>query len=181
MENNTNNPHKKTTARDKYNAIVDDFIQKLENNDTEPWTKSWAMSSSLPKNFQTENSYSGMNILTLMGQGFKDSRWMTFNQIKKLGGKVKKGSRSTPIFFMKPIDKTKLNEKTGEEESNRYFLMQSYNVFNIEQTENIEYETEVKKSNKDNPISDFIHTIGIDEFRGEPAYSATMMLSLCHK
>ncbi|WP_415407287.1 ArdC family protein [Sulfurovum sp. CS9] len=172
MENNTNTPHKKITARDKYNTIVGDFIHKLENNDTEPWTKSWSMSSSLPKNFETENAYSGMNILTLMGQGFKDSRWLTFNQIKKLGGSVKKGSKSTPIFFMKPVDQTKLNKTTGEEENNRYFLMQAYNVFNMEQTENIKYEPEVKPSDKNNPISDYIETIGIDEFMGAPAYSA---------
>ncbi len=177
MENKTNTPtpHKKITARDKYNEIVEDFIHKLENNDTEPWTKSWAMSSSLPKNFETGNSYRGMNILTLMGQNFKDSRWMTFNQIKKLGGTVKKGSKSTPIFFMKPIDKTEINGKTGEEESNRYFLMQAYNVFNMEQTENIEYEPERTKSSsneKNDSVSDYIETIGIDKFRGAPAYSA---------
>jgi len=171
MKNKQNNPTKKTTARDKYNTIVEDFIQKLENNDTEPWTKSWSMNSSLPKNFDTGNAYNGMNILTLLSSGFKDSRWLTFNQAKKLGGTIKKGSKSTPIFFMKPIEKSTINEKTGEEEKDQYFLMQSYNAFNIEQTENINYEPEIKQSNTNNPISDFIQTIGIDEFRGEPAYS----------
>ncbi len=171
MENNKNTPHRRITARDKYNAIVKDFIHKLENNDMEPWTKSWSMSSSLPKNFDTENTYNGMNILTLLDRGFKDSRWLTFNQAKKLGGTIKKGSKSTPIFFMKPVEKTTLNERTGEEEK-QYFLMQSYNVFSIEQVEGIAYEPEIKPSNTNNPISDFIHTIGIDEFRGEPAYSA---------
>ena len=169
MENKTNTP--KQTARDKYNTIVEDFIHKLENNETEPWTKSWSMSTGLPKNFETGNAYNGMNIMTLLERGFKDSRWLTFNQIKKLGGSVKKGTKSTPIFFMKPVEKTTLNEETGEEESNRYFLMQSYNVFNMEQTENIQYEPEVKKSAKNNPVSDYIQTIGIEEYRGSPAYS----------
>lgn len=169
MENKTNTP--KITARDKYNAIVEDFIQKLEENDTQPWSKSWAMASQLPKNFETGNNYQGMNILTLLDRGFSDSRWMTFNQIKKLGGSVKKGSKSTPIFFMKPVEKTTLNEETGEEETEKYFLMQSYNVFNIQQTENIEYEPEVKQSTNDNTISDYIRMIGIEEYRGSPAYS----------
>ncbi len=169
MENKTNTP--KITARDKYNDIVEDFIHKLENNDIEPWTKSWSMASQLPKNFETGNSYQGMNILTLLDRGFSDSRWMTFNQIKKLGGSVKKGSKSAPIFFMKPVEKTTLNEETGEEENNRYFLMQSYNVFNIEQTESINYEPEVKRAASSNPISDYIQTIGIDEYRGSPAFS----------
>lgn len=169
MENKTNNP--KQTARDKYNTIVQNFIHKLENNETERWTKSWTMSTGLPKNFETGNAYNGMNIMTLLEKGFKDSRWLTFNQIKKLGGSVKKGSKSTPIFFMKPVEKTTLNEETREEETNRYFLMQSYNVFNMEQTENIKYEPEVKKSATNNPISDYIQTIGIEEYRGSPAYA----------
>lgn len=172
MENKTNTPKHKNTARDKYNAIVESFIEKLENNDREPWTKSWSMATSLPKNFETQNSYRGMNILTLLDSGFHDSRWLTFNQIKKLGGKVKKGSKSTPIFFMKPIEKSTLNERTGEEEINKYFLMQSYNVFNIKQTQNIDYEPEVKQAYRDTPISEFIRIIGIDEFRGAPAYSS---------
>lgn len=170
MENKTNTP--KITARDKYNTIVEDFIHKLEHNDIEPWTKSWSMASQLPKNFETGNSYNGMNILTLLDRGFSDSRWMTFNQIKKLGGSVKKGSKSTPIFFMKPVEKTTLNEATSEKETDRYFLMQSYNVFNIQQTENIQYEPEVKQSINNNPISNYIQTIEIEEYRGHPAYSS---------
>ena len=70
MENKTNTPHKKTTARDKYNTLVEEFIHKLENNDMEPWTKSWSMSSQLPKNFETGNAYKGMNILTLLGKRY---------------------------------------------------------------------------------------------------------------
>ncbi len=171
MENKTNTPHKKITARDKYNTIVEDFIHKLESNDIEPWTKSWSMSLKLPQNFETGNAYRGMNILTLLDRGYNDSRWLTFNQIKKLGGSVKKGSKSAPIFFMKPVEKTTLNEATGEEENNRYFLMQTYNVFNIEQTENIKYEPEVKPSYENNAVSDYIQTIGIEEYRGSPAYS----------
>ena len=54
--NNTNfNENKKITARDKYNTVVENFIKKLENNDTVPWTKSWDMITTLPKNFETKN------------------------------------------------------------------------------------------------------------------------------
>lgn len=170
MENNTNTP-KKTTTRDKYNQLVKSFIHKLENNDIEPWTKSWSMNTSLPKNFETENSYQGINILTLLDKGFKDSRFLTFNQIKKLGGKVKKGEKSTPIFFMKPIEKHIENEDTKEQEIERYFLMQSYNVFNIEQTEEIDYQQEVKSTNHEHSIQQWINSFDIETYRGSPAYS----------
>lgn len=169
---NTSNFNKKITARDKYNTVVENFIKKLENNDTVPWTKSWNMITTLPKNFETKNQYQGMNILTLLDKGYKDSRWLTFNQVKKLGGKVKEAQKSTPIFFMKPVEKTIKNEKSGKEEIEKYFLMQSYNVFNIEQTEGIEYEKEIISStNQDATIEEFIKNIAIQEFRGEPAYS----------
>ena len=165
---NKNPETKKITARDKYMEVVDSFIKKLENNDIEPWTKSWSLN--LPKNFESGNSYSGMNILTLLDKGFSDSRWLTFNQIKKLGGSVKKGETSTPVFFMKPVEKTKIDEISGEEMQEKYFLMQSYNVFNIEQTENISYKKEV--SNLENQdAKEFIDSLNIETYRGEPAYS----------
>ena len=168
MENKTNTP--KVTAREKYNKIVEDFIVKLENNDTEPWTKSWNITSGIPMNFESGNKYNGMNILTLLDKGYKDSRWLTFHQIKKLEGSVKKGEKSTPIFFMKPLEKEVLDKETGEVKLEKYFMMQSYNVFNIEQTENIEYQTQ-EVNNKIDDIQKFIDTIAIPEFRGEPAYS----------
>jgi antirestriction protein ArdC len=169
MENKTNTPNIKVTARDKYNKVVENFITKLENNDIEPWTKSWSLA--LPKNFETGNSYSGMNILTLLDRGFNDSRFLTFNQIKKLGGSVIKGETSSPVFFMKPVEKEIINEE-GEVEKQSYFLMQSYNVFNIEQTSGIEYEKEQANSNKEYPhIQEFIDSLKIETYRGDPAYS----------
>jgi antirestriction protein ArdC len=164
---------KKITPREKYNQVVENFISKLENNDIEPWTKSWNMSSALPKNFETGNRYQGMNILTLMERGFSDSRFLTFNQIKKLKGSVKQGEKSSPIFFMKPIEQQERNQENGEIETKKYFMMKSYNVFNIEQTEGISYEPEVPQNNNNTipAIKSFIENIGIEEYRGAPAYS----------
>ena len=94
MENTNNNPQtntnannqiKRTTVKEKYNQVVENFISKLENNDTEPWTKSWVMNVSLPRNFESNNMYSGMNILTLLDRGFTDSRFLTMNQVNNLG------------------------------------------------------------------------------------------------
>lgn len=171
MENeNTPQKTKKITPRDKYNKVVEDFIEKLENNDTEPWTKSWSLSSTLPRNFETGNSYQGMNILTLLDRNFTDSRFLTFNQVKKLNGSIIKGEKSSPIFFMKPVEKQVENEN-GEIETEKYFLMQSYNVFNITQTQGIEYEPEVIAVNMNKNVQDFIDSFNIELYRGEPAYS----------
>ena len=174
MENNNNTPQnqiKRTSVKDKYQQVVDDFIRKLKNNDIEPWTKSWNMTTSLPRNFESNNTYSGMNIMNLLSRGFTDSRFLTMNQIKNLGGIVKKGEKSTPIFFMKPVEQKVENEETGEIEIKKYFLMQSYNVFNITQTNGIDYEPEVKQSNPTSSIQEFIDSFNIPLYRGTPAYS----------
>ena len=172
--NNTNkqNQIKRTSVKEKYQQVVDDFISKLEKNNTEPWTKSWNMTTSLPRNFESNNTYSGMNIMTLLNRGFTDSRFLTMNQIKNLGGMVKKGEKSTPIFFMKPMEK-EVEDENGEIKVEKYFIMQSYNVFNITQTQNINYEPEVKSSNPKNNIQEFIDSCNIPLFRGTPAYSPT--------
>jgi antirestriction protein ArdC len=181
MENTNNTPQntntqtnqiKRTSVKEKYQQVVDDFITKLENNnDIETWTKSWNMTTSLPRNFESNNTYSGMNIMTLLSRGFTDSRFLTMNQIKNLGGMVKKGEKSTPIFFMKPVEQKIENEETGEIEIKKYFLMQSYNVFNITQTIGIDYQPEIKSSNPKNNIQEFIDSCNIPLFRGTPAYS----------
>lgn len=187
MENKNNTPNtntnnfnsknsnqiKRTTVKDKYNEVVENFISKLENNDTQAWTKSWNMTTSLPKNFGTNNMYSGINILTLLDRGFTDSRFLTMNQVNNLAGKVKKGEKSTPIFFMKPMEKEVKDEETGEIKVEKYFIMQSYNVFNITQTEGIKYEKEFKNEMSSSHIQEFIESFNIATFRGEPAYSPT--------
>ena len=184
MENTNNTPQNtnnfnqnksnkiiRTTVKEKYQQVVDDFISKLENNDIEPWTKSWNMTTSLPRNFETNNTYSGMNIMTLLNRGFTDSRFLTMNQIRNLNGKVKKGEKSTPIFFMKPMEKEIEDETNGEIKIEKYFILQSYNVFNITQTEGIKYDPEVKSSNPKNNIQEFIDSCNIPLYRGTPAYS----------
>lgn len=129
------------------------------------------MTTSLPKNFESGNNYSGMNIMTLLNRGFTDSRFLTMNQVNSLGGMVKKGEKSTPIFFMKPLEKEVEDETTGEIKVEKYFILQSYNVFNITQTEGIDYQPEVKSSNPENNIQKFIDSCNIPLFRGTPAYS----------
>jgi antirestriction protein ArdC len=78
------------------------------------------------------------------------SGWMTFHQVKKLGGKIKLGERASQIYFTDRIfiDKTKKkwkrDEVTGMTPEHRKQLglkavpfLVRYNVFNVEQTEGL--------------------------------------------
>ena len=102
--------------QERLNEMVENIISKIENNETGSWFKSWA-TCGIPTNFETKSSYNGFNILSLMFEAqrneYKSNYWLTFNQIRELKATVKKGEKSTPIFFFKPL-KIKEENENGE-------------------------------------------------------------------
>jgi antirestriction protein ArdC len=85
-----------------FKEAVDKIIAAMEKNGTK-WKKSWV--NVQPQNLSTGKTYKGFNALLLplimMDRGHKSPFFLTFNQAKELGGKVKKGSKSYPVFFYK--------------------------------------------------------------------------------
>ena len=147
--------------QDRLNEMVENIISKIENNETGSWFKCWS-GSGIPANFATKSNYNGFNILSLMFEAekneYKSNYWLTFNQVKQLKATVKKGEKSTPIFFFKPLKIKEKNEE-GEVTEKTIPLLKSYNVFNIDQT-NIEIGNEDLKS--DIKIEDFISNLNIE-------------------
>ena len=134
--------------------FVKKIVSEMENNSTE-WVKSWA--TALPKNAITSKPYRGVNNLILSmtsaEKGYKDSRWLTFNQIKAHNWKLKKGSKAAHIELVKFMDKstrkefdTKSVEGMTEEEKREYWtknvrmLFHGYSVFNASCVEGIPEE-----------------------------------------
>lgn len=128
------------------------------------WFKPWKSGqANAPRNRVTGRYYNGFNVFFLnfemMSKGFQYNQWLTFKQVRSLGGKIIKGSKSTDVYLMKigyqdmktgkylkpaEIKKVNLSEKytndKGEEVA-RYretFTWMYYKVFNIGQTEGIE-------------------------------------------
>jgi antirestriction protein ArdC len=114
-----------------YQIVTDKIIEKLEQG-TIPWQKTWK--TEVPRNFVTNNPYRGINTLLLGLQDFNSHYWLTFKQVKELSGWVKKGSTSTMVVFWKPVvlRPENISEDT---DSDTYFLLRYYNVFNLEQVE----------------------------------------------
>jgi antirestriction protein ArdC len=188
------------TNKDKFNSLVENMIQKIENGETGTWIKPW--SCGLPKNFMTKKHYSGANILFLWleaeEKGYKSNNWLTFNQIKKLGGTVKKGEKSFSVFFFKPLEIKEENEE-GEEVKKTIPLLKTYNVFNIEQT-TLEIDTKevetipeieefisntgarIKNAQEAffNPARDYIGIPDITLFKSEEHYYSTLLHELSH-
>ena len=122
--------------------LVDTIIKDLENGNVPFWRKGW--NTPLPENLTTNNNYKGLNLIRLneaseIGE-FKDNRWVTFNQAKTKGYKIKKGSKGSKIeFWGWEVTKTKKDEngkdiEVKEELTNP--IVRYYYVYNAEQIEN---------------------------------------------
>ena len=125
--------------KDIYQEITNQIISDLERG-LPVWEKPWEKGfMGFPENAFSKSFYSGVNTLILWLRqsktGFETSQWITFLQVKKLGGKVKKGEKATPIVFYK---KLVITDKESEEEKT-IPLLKTHAVFNLSQTEGLEH------------------------------------------
>lgn len=127
-----------------YELVTNRIISELENG-VVPWRKPW-VSGGLPKNFVTKKAYRGINCLLLHLSGFVEPYYLTFQQIKKLGGSVKGGSRSQIVVYWNWIESKTETDSKGEPVVHP--LLKYYRVFNIEQVTGITYESAVKQFNE---------------------------------
>jgi antirestriction protein ArdC len=127
--------------------ITTSIIEALETGNLPPWRKPWRCdpNAGMPTNVISKKRYSGVNVLLLetasMQHRFESKHWATYKQWSALGGQVKKrpteikpGHWGTTVIFWSPIKK-KMSGDTGEVIDDRYFIMKSYTVFNVEQVD----------------------------------------------
>lgn len=116
--------------------IVTDRILKLLEEGTVPWRKPWATSQGLPKNLMSGKEYRGVNVFLLGSQKFGSPYWLTYKQATEhFHGNVRKGEKSSLCIFWKLMDRHGDEDKTAV--TDRIPLLRYYNVFNLEQCENI--------------------------------------------
>lgn len=120
-----------------YEIVTQKILESLENGEV-PWHKPWKSlyNVRLPHNLVSKKGYRGINIFLLAFTPYDSPYWLTFNQCKKFGGKVKKGEKSTQIVFWKIYDKEV--EVNGENELQKRYILRYYNVFNTEQCEDLD-------------------------------------------
>ncbi|RRD40351.1 DUF1738 domain-containing protein [Leptotrichia sp. OH3620_COT-345] len=133
--------------------LVNDIIKLIEKEDLS-WRKTWR-SLDEPNNPISNKEYKGSNNIRLLissiKNGYNDPRWMTYNQARENNFQVKKGEKSTPVYFYQLTDKNtkkEFNNETiknmSEEEKSKYLseniyiITKKYNVFNAEQIHGIE-------------------------------------------
>ena len=139
-----------------YQMVTDRIMEQLKQNII-PWHKPWVggLMGGEAINYVSRKPYSCLNQL-LLG---RDGEYLTFRQIKQLGGSVKKGAKAGMVVFytMVKIDKSKNNEdgKENKVEEYQYPVLRFYNVFHISDTVGIESKVKAVVPEIDNePIEE---------------------------
>lgn len=133
----------KTKTQEISQKVTDMVVQAIKDGKQLPWNKPWTDNNifSMPYSVTSNKAYKGSNIVALwvasMVNDWSDNRWITFNEAKKRGGTVKKGSKGTQIVNWSPVIK-KVEQDDGSTKDEVAFMRPSvYTVFNIEQTEGV--------------------------------------------
>ena len=117
-------------------AIVTDRILGLLKKGVVPWKKPWNVRGRrTPMNLVSGKPYRGINVFLLACSEFRSPWFLTFNQVRRLGGSVRKGSRGFPVTFWKILER---KDEAGKV-IDRIRLLRYYVVFNVEQTQGIEH------------------------------------------
>jgi len=128
-----------------YEIITNQILDQLKAG-VIPWHKPWANSGEI-QNFVSKKAYTGINPFLLNGAGYACPYWVTYKQAKQLKGNVKKGEHGQMIIFFKMSPYK--DKETGEDKN--LPILRYYNVFNLEQTEGIDWQ-KPESARDHNPI-----------------------------
>lgn len=130
--------HSDNVKKDAYSVVTDKILELLDQGIV-PWKKPWkSRYMGKPKNFVTGKEYQGINFFLLSMAQFENQNFLTFKQVRELGGTIRKGSRGLPVIYCNTIINNKKNENLEAVEKSEYFFWKYAFVFNLEQTEGIE-------------------------------------------
>lgn len=117
-----------------HEILTAQILEEIKSGNV-PWHKPWDGGDQ--RNYFSGHIYRGINILLLSSTPFSSPYWMTYNQVKKAGGNIHKGSKSRMVYFWSSMVKKKTNPETGAEEEDTIMIFRYYRIFNWEQTEGI--------------------------------------------
>ena len=136
-------------------AII--IAEQIENGQLPPFVCSWQKSEVYyPQNFKTKKIYRGLNYIELILSG-KYPEFLTFLQVKELGGNVKKGAKGLSIQYCIFTEGEELKKST-------YKGTKYYTIFSLEDTEGIDCEltkefTETELHTRNITIENIINNI----------------------
>lgn len=131
--------------KDLYQSVTDQIVAALEAG-TAPWVCPWTRGPGdfMPANLATSRPYRGINTILLnmqaMAHGYSRNRWLTFQQARALGARVRKGETGTGIVFFKMLERDDNSScpAANDEPTRRVIpLLRSFTVFNAAQIDNL--------------------------------------------
>ena len=142
-----------------YENITSSIMSMLDNHIKSEFKGCWlniSMGNVFAKNIVSKHVYRGVNQFILAEfvkeYNYKLNNWLTFSQISNLNGKIKKGSKSAFVVFSSKLyfdlitnknitkiinEMLEINEKVNFDKINVVPYLKYYNVFNVEQVENL--------------------------------------------
>ena len=123
---------------DLYEIVTNKILEDIEKTEKLTWVKSWKTNGgAIPMNGKSKKQYNGINFFLLQMYGYSSPYWLTYKQVTEMGGNVRKGEKGAMVVFWKLNEYTKTNEATQQDEVKKVPILRYYNVFNLEQCENV--------------------------------------------
>ena len=125
-------------------VLCNDLIEMMESG-TPQWRKEWRGHNGEHRNPVTHHEYTGSNPLLLeiysLFRNTFNPLWLTYNQGKKNGWIVKKGTKAARLIQPVPIKIEEKDAKTGEIKTLNFSRFKVFCVFNIDDFEGIDDES----------------------------------------
>jgi putative DNA primase/helicase len=133
-----------------FSDMIADAIEELisDKESSPKWIKPWRDIDMIYRNYQYKKPYRGIyNQLICACANHSDPRFLTFNQISKMGGKVRKGAKGVKLIAWNILEKDKKDnqgniakDSNGNNVKIKFPMMKCNLVFNVSDTEGIEIE-----------------------------------------
>lgn len=163
--------------RDHFAEVTAKIIASLENG-VVPWHQPWGFVEPAQNHF-TGHRYRGINQLLMLLGEYKTPYFATIRQINEAGGKVKKGVKSTSVYFHDCIYKdaktgARLSEevarerlKAGDKNISKFPYIRLFPVFNMQDVEGCPVKPVSSKGNSENQeiavCADFVTALNLGE------------------
>lgn len=129
-----------------YETISEIVIKSLEKG-AKPWVKPW-FGTAGAYNRVTKKTYSLLNQILLGRPG----EYATFKQWQALGGKIRRGEKSSFVVFWKLLEKEPEEDTEGKKQV--IPILRYYRVFHVEQVEGVESLAESATKTDLHPIKE---------------------------
>lgn len=133
---------------DLYQEVTYKIISMLEQG-VAPWRRTWS-TYGLAKNYATGHIYTGINFIMMNNTLHPIPFFMTLNQVRTMGGKLKKGAKADKVIYFNVVYKDRDNRTISKDEATHLYnigeevktlkFIKYYNVFNISDVEGIKLD-----------------------------------------